>query len=175
MCALHGGSVTGKSFLLKALYQGLYGLLCHTVGQKREDWRTLVIAPTGKAAYSVKGSTIHSRLHMPSSCSLDKYKPLSHDTLNTYRMKYRHLQWLFLDEFSKASNSVIKYMHLHLQDIKHSKKPFGGINIITFGDLFQLQPVMDHFIFMDLRGNCGPMATNLWTEHFCIYELDEIM
>ena len=60
-----------------------------------------------------------------------------------------------------ASNTVLKYVHLHLQEIKHNKKPFGGINIITFGDLFQLQPVKDCYIFIDLKPNYGPLATNL--------------
>ena len=95
LCALHGGAGTGKSFVLKAFYQGLYHLLCSTAGQNREDCRILVVAPTGKAAYNVKGSTIHSTLHIPASQPLDDYKPLSHDILNIYRMKYRHLQWVF--------------------------------------------------------------------------------
>ena len=55
----------------------------------------LVVAPTGKAAYNVKGSTIHSALHIPASQSLHDYKQMSHDTLNTYQMKYKHLQWIF--------------------------------------------------------------------------------
>ena len=175
LCALHGGAGTGKSFVLKALYQGLYRLLCYTAGQNREDCRILVVAPTGKAAYNVRGSTIHSALHIPANNPLDDYKPLSHDLLNTYRMKYRHLQWVFCDEFSMVSNNVLKYIHLRLQDIKYNKKPFGGINIIAFGDLYQLQPVKDRFIFMDLKSNFGPLATNLWCEHFDMYELDEIM
>ena len=74
-----------------------------------------------------------------------------------------------------ASNNVLKYIHLCLQDIKYNKKPFGGINIIAFGDLYKLQPVKDCFIFMDLKSNYGPLATNLWCEHFNLYELDEIM
>ena len=32
-------------------------------GQNRDNCRILVLAPTGKAAYNVKGSTIHAALH----------------------------------------------------------------------------------------------------------------
>ena len=53
--------------------------------------------------------------------------------------------------------------------------PFGGVNVITVGDLYQLKPVMGQFVFEDYRNNYGPLATNLWTEHFKIYELTEIM
>ena len=53
--------------------------------------------------------------------------------------------------------------------------PFGGVNVITVGDLYQLKPVMGQLIFEDYRNNYGPLGTNLWTEHFKIYELTEIM
>ena len=53
--------------------------------------------------------------------------------------------------------------------------PFGGINIVYVGDLFQLQPVMQQYIFMDLTSDYEALATNLWKEHFTIFELTEIM
>ena len=34
-----------------------------------------------------------------------------------------------------------------LKDIKGSSLPFGGVSIIAIGDLFQLPPVMDGYIF----------------------------
>ena len=56
---------------------------------------------------------------------------------------------------------MLKYIYLHVQDIKCSNKPFAGANIIAIGDLFQLKPIKDNFIFMDLETNYGPLATNL--------------
>ena len=61
------------------------------------------------------------------------------------------------------------------QEIRVNKVPFGGINILCVGDLFQLQPVMQQYIFLDLTSDYGPLATNLWKEHFTIFELTEIM
>ena len=87
-CCLHGGSGTGKSHILKALYQGLYRTVCMEAGQNRDNCRILVMAPTGKAAYNVKGSTMHAALHIPANTPLHEYKPLSYDMLNTYRVKY---------------------------------------------------------------------------------------
>ena len=86
-CCLHGGAGTGKSHVLKALYQGFYHTVC-IEGQNRNNCRILVMAPTGKAAYNIKGSTIHAALHIPANTPLHEYKPLSYDILNTYRMKY---------------------------------------------------------------------------------------
>ena len=87
-CALHRDAGTGKSFVLKALYKGLYHLLCHRAGQYRDDYRILVVVPTGKAAYNVKGSNLHSAQYIPANQSLNEYKQMSHGTLNTYRVKY---------------------------------------------------------------------------------------
>ena len=53
--------------------------------------------------------------------------------------------------------------------------PFGGISIVCVGDLFQLQPVMQQYIFMDLTSDHELLATNLRKESFMIFELTEIM
>ena len=90
-------------------------------------------------------------------------------------MKYRELEWILVDEISMVSNDFWKYVHLHLQEIKQCKEPFGGVNIIAIGDMYQLQPVKANYVFMDLRHNYGPLATNLWCEYITMYELDEIM
>ena len=88
-------------------------------------------------------------------------------------MKYRNLEWILYDEISMVSNDLWKYVHLCLQDIKHSREPFGCVNIIAIGNLYQLQPVKGMFIFMDLRHNYGPIATNLWCEYFTMCELGD--
>ena len=63
-----------------------------------------------------------------------------------------------------------------LKDIKGSKNDFGGVSVIAIGDLFQLQPVMDAYIFKDLdNSQYSILAPNLWQEHFKMFELNEIM
>ena len=52
---------------------------------------------------------------------------------------------------------------------------FEGVNIIAVSDLYQLKPVMGQFIFEDYNRNYKPLATNLWTEYFKIYNLTQIM
>ena len=44
------------------------------------------------------------------------------------------------------------------------------------GDLFQLEPVMDRYIFKNLdNSEYAIFAPNKWQEHFNIFELEEIM
>ena len=74
-----------------------------------------------------------------------------------------------------VSNYMLKYIHLLLQEIKCNNLLFGGVNIITVGDLHQLKPVMGQFVFEDYRNDYGPLATNLWRENFKLYELTNIM
>lgn len=42
-------------------------------------------------------------------------------------------------------------INCRLKDIKGSKDDFGGVSIIAIGDLFQLKPVMDGYIFNDIE------------------------
>ncbi len=63
-----------------------------------------------------------------------------------------------------------------LKDIKGSKEDFGGVSIIAIGDLFQLQPVMDGYIFKHLdNSEYSILSPNLWQQHFAMFELQEIM
>ena len=49
--------------------------------------------------------------------------------------------------------------------------------MITIGDLFQLRPVMDSYVFTDVRSlnSYNSLAPNLWRKYFKMFELDEIM
>lgn len=50
-----------------------------------------------------------------------------------------------------------------LKDIKGCKDDFGGVSIIAIGDLFQLEPVMDSYVFKDLKNlDYAVLAPNLW-------------
>ena len=52
-----------------------------------------------------------------------------------------------------------------LTDIKGSKNDFGGVSVIAIGDLFQLQPVMDAYIFKDLD-NSHIVSNNYFQSHY---------
>ncbi|XP_028416127.1 ATP-dependent DNA helicase PIF1-like [Dendronephthya gigantea] len=149
--------------------------------QAGEDFRrvhVLLLAPTGKAAYLIKGNTIHSALSIPASQSLKIYKPLDSGRLNTLRCELGALKLILLDEISMVGNSMFTVqLNNRLKDLKGSKDDFGGVSIITIGDLFQLKPVMDSYIFTDLQSlnYYSVLTPNLWKKYFKMFELDEIM
>lgn len=74
-----------------------------------------------------------------------------------------------------VGSGMFTFLNLRLQQIMGTPKPFGGLNLITVGDLFQLKPVFDKWIFENSKDAYSALATNIWQEHFKMYELSEIM
>ena len=77
-----------------------------------------------------------------------------------------------------VGNSIFTVqLNNRLKDLKGSKEDFGGVSIITIGDLFQLKPVMNGYIFtvVECLNSYNVLALNLWRKYFRMFELDEIM
>lgn len=119
-----GKAGTGKSTLLQ--------LFRSTTGKK-----VVVLAPTGIAALNVKGQTIHSFFGFP---------PRMLDSSEIVRRKnYRFFQQLdaiIIDEISMVRADLLDTIDLFLRVQRASQEPFGGVQMIFFGDLFQLPPVI---------------------------------
>ena len=169
-----GGAGVGKSVVIRTLYQALHRLLCSKSGQNPEDIRILLCAYTGLAAYNIQGSTLHSAFCIEPNKKLT-YKQLSDDKRNTLQTKYMHLSVLIVDEVSMVGNEMLNFLNLRLQEVKCNKKHFGGVHLILVGDLFQLRPVGDGWIFANSSCDYTSLAPNLWETHFTMFELTEIM
>ena len=95
---------------------------------------TAVLAPTGVAAIRVKGQTIHSFFGFP---------PKVIQTRHIKKVRQiellQNLETLIIDEISMVRADVFDAIDYSLR--VHRKKltqPFGGVQVIVFGDLFQL-------------------------------------
>lgn len=176
-CFLSGGAGVGKSHVTKALYQAALKYYNTRAGDDFPQVKVLMLAPTGKAAYNIKGNTLHSALAIPACQSLRDYKSLDSSRLNTLRCQLGGVKLIYIDEISMVGNTMFNVqINNRLKDIKGSNDDFGGVSIIDIGDLFQLQPVMDGYIFKDLdNSEYSILAPNLWQKHFKMFELHEIM
>ena len=67
---LSGAGGVGKSHLIKSVYQAALKYYNKQAGEDFHCVHILLLAPTGKAAYIIKGNTIHSGLVVPASQSL---------------------------------------------------------------------------------------------------------
>ena len=66
----------GRSHLVKALYQAASKYYNSRHGEDFHEVKILLLASTGKAAFSIRGNTIHSALQILACQSLKNYKPL---------------------------------------------------------------------------------------------------
>ena len=82
-----------------------------------------------------------------------------------------HLKIIIIDEISLVGSTMLQAINQALQNIFRNDLPFGGISLFVFGDLNQLKPISDRWVFQTLKDVTMP---NLW-EHFQLYELTEIM
>lgn len=123
-----GSAGTGKSTFLRYLKKQLMG-----TGK-----RYVVLAPTGMAALNVGGQTIHSFF---------KFKPqiLTPDNLPKPRQPklYEKLNLLIIDEISMVRADIFEAIDRFLRKYgPKARQPFGGVQVVLMGDLFQLPPVV---------------------------------
>ena len=174
LLVLHGGAGTGKSTVIKTLSESLNRIMCRIPGRDFDGCSYLLMAPTGKAAYNIRGQTIHRALKVPASQKLE-YKKLTCDMLNTVRSNFHGKHWIIIDEFSMVGKRMLDFINLRLQEICGNQKNFGGMNILLVGDLFQLKPVKDSWIFQESGGPYDVLTGNLFKDNFEVFELTEIM
>jgi ATP-dependent DNA helicase PIF1 len=124
-----GRAGTGKSTLLNYFHN-------HT------KKKVVILAPTGVAAVNVGGQTIHSFFHFKPNvtvASIKKKKSAGKEKATIYKK----LTTIVIDEVSMVRADLLdcvdKFLRLNGPD---SKLPFGGVQMIFIGDLYQLPPVV---------------------------------
>lgn len=122
-----GRAGTGKSTLL-------------TFFRENTKKKIVVLAPTGVAAINVQGQTIHSFFKFKPSVTLESVKRLNQDETKNI---YKKIGTIVIDEISMVRADLLdcvdKFMRLNG---KFPDQPFGGVQMIFIGDLFQLPPVV---------------------------------
>lgn len=105
-----------------------------------------VLAPTGVAARNAGGFTMHSFLRLPLKAYLPEYKlnpeklfKLSEGGAETLRS----LDIMIIDEISMVRCDMLDAADAILRHYRNNDAPFGGLQLIMFGDLYQLAPVAD--------------------------------
>ena len=172
---ISGGAGVGKTHTTHMIYETLLRHYTKGLDTDPNDIFILKVAPTGKAAFLIKGNTIHSTFKVPCNQAMN-YIPLSSSQLNTMRITFRSLKFLIVDEVSMVGRKMLNFMDRRLKDVRGTDKVFGGISVLFIGDLFQLKPVMDSYVFLHNNSSAyGPLEPNLWKENVDMIELNEIM
>lgn len=142
---LTGKAGTGKTTLLKNILSTTHK-------------NTVVVAPTGIAALNAGGVTIHSFFQLPFSGYVptedfqNKPDVLYFETKKTITRHFKmnqtkqtlikNLELLVIDEVSMLRADLLDAMNEMLQFVRKSNLPFGGVQVLFIGDLWQLPPVI---------------------------------
>jgi len=130
-----GKAGTGKTTFLRKL-------------REQSPKNMAVVAPTGVAAINAGGMTIHSLFQLPVRTLIptpQSYRQLFAEQRLTQRKRNMlyHLEMLVIDEISMVRADVLDAIDTVLRRYKYRKdQPFGGVQLVMIGDLFQLSPVV---------------------------------
>ncbi|MFT6220460.1 MAG: ATP-dependent exoDNAse (exonuclease V) alpha subunit [Myxococcota bacterium] len=126
-----GSAGTGKSYLLQYLKTNY------------SDHGLHITASTGIAAVNVGGQTLHSWAaiglgNLPAEQIIEN---LFSAKFSRVRRKLKLAKMLAIDEISMISAPVFDLINELLKAIRQNDKPFGGLQLILFGDFLQLPPI----------------------------------
>lgn len=156
-----GKAGTGKSVLLQYIK-------LHT--QKN----IVVVAPTGVAALNVGGQTIHSLFLFPPTFIDTRSLRLSPKSAKVLK----NIDTLVIDEVSMVRADLMDGIDFLLRQARDTEQPFGGVQLLMFGDLYQLPPVINESdlltYFEDLNGGFYFFNSLAWNDaDLEIYELQQ--
>ena len=97
-----------------------------------------ICAPTGVAALNVEGQTIHSLFRLPIGLIGDA----DIDQNDATRRILNAIETLVIDEISMVNADLMDAIDRSLRQARGRRgEPFGGVQVIMFGDPYQLAPV----------------------------------
>ena len=144
---LTGKAGTGKTTFLKKIVE-------HT------HKKSIVAAPTGIAAINAGGITLHSLFQLPFGAFLPSLQGMGFNQFSTQvntpqslisklhlhatkRNLLRELELLIIDEVSMLRADLLDAIDTVLRHVRRKKdEPFGGLQVLFIGDLWQLPPVV---------------------------------
>lgn len=139
---LTGKAGTGKTTFLR-----------HIAATTKKNFA--IAAPTGVAAINAGGVTLHSLFQLPFGVYLPGYHSAdsaiqitNRNTLfknlhlsKTKRDVIQEMDLLIIDEISMVRCDMLDAVDTILKVVRRSQQPFGGVQVLFIGDLFQLSPV----------------------------------
>ncbi|MBY6062671.1 ATP-dependent RecD-like DNA helicase [Microbacterium esteraromaticum] len=120
-----GRAGTGKSTLLQ-----------HFAANTKKQ--IAICAPTGVAALNVEGQTIHSLFRLPIGLIAES----EIEQTDTTRRILNTIETLVIDEISMVNADLMDAIDRSLRQARGKRGlPFGGVQVVMFGDPYQLAPV----------------------------------
>ena len=126
----------------------------------------LFVAPTGIAALNISGITAHKAFGLTFGVTTNEdYKAKSKKP--AMLMASDALDAIVFDEISMIRSDKLREIDMKLRYHRKVNKPFGGLQVIAFGDGFQIKPVLkreETALFRDMYGSEIPFGSEVWKE-----------
>ena len=122
-----GKAGTGKSTLLNLI-------------RIQTEKNVTTLAPTGLAALNIQGQTIHSFFRFSPQVTLTEAMEVGRKRQKDKVMQNLHM--IIIDEISMVRADLLDCIDVCLKQIRGSNLPFGGVQMVLIGDLYQLPPVL---------------------------------
>ncbi|EZF78843.1 hypothetical protein H105_00178 [Trichophyton soudanense CBS 452.61] len=160
-----GSAGTGKSVLMREIIRQL------RLKYSRDSDAVAVTASTGLAACNIEGVTLHSFAGV--GLGKESTQELVKKVKRNLKAKNRWLKTkvLIIDEISMVDGDFFDKLEELARKIRNNGRPFGGIQLVTTGDFFQLPPVPEggkeaKFAFAAGTWNTSIQHTILLTQVF---------
>jgi len=128
---LTGPAGSGKTFVLNQLIREL----------KSQGKEVAITASTGIAATHIGGMTIHSWSGLGIRDSLTSQDKVWLADNARLLKRYNMTDVLIIDEVSMLHGARLDMINEVCKLLRRSERPFGGMQVILTGDLFQLPPI----------------------------------
>ena len=158
---VHGGAGSGKSRVINSLYN----MMTHILQKEGDDPScpyVVLTSFTGAASANINGQTLHSLFGFKFGTT---FMSMSERQRAAKRLLFRDLKCVIVDEISMVSADLFYNLDLRLREITMRDVPFGGLSVIVFGDLYQLQPPKARYVFEEPTNKEHALAyqlRNLW-------------
>ena len=144
---LSGRAGCGKTFAVKCVKK--------YINEKCKAGFLKMAAPTGTAAFLIKGETLHSLFKLPVNKPFsEELTELQGETLKNFQNTFKDTELLIIDEMSMVGQYMLYQINRRLQEAKPHKSTtdFAGVSIVLMGDFAQLPPVTDKALFQAKGG-----------------------
>ncbi|MBT3817099.1 MAG: AAA family ATPase [Candidatus Magasanikbacteria bacterium] len=122
-----GKAGTGKSTLLEYI-------------RNYTSKKIILLAPTGISAININGDTIHSFFKLKPGFEKAEAEKMRIDEKK--EKKFKRIETIAIDEISMVRADLLDAIDIVLRRTRKNDQPFGGVQMVFFGDLYQLPPVV---------------------------------
>lgn len=124
--------VTGKAGTGKSTFLNYFTAECTK--------KIVLLAPTGVAALNIKGSTIHSFFRF--SPGVTEGEAAKKALICKDPGLFQKIEVMVIDEVSMVRADLLDCIDKFLRIARKVKAPFGGVQMLFIGDLYQLPPIV---------------------------------